>query len=245
MKKQILFGLHTVRAALANPHRQHKVLYLTNKTQSLIKDLPKELPPIKILPLKELEQKVPPQSVHQQIVLETSPIPLLSIEEVCETSRPDETLVVLDQITDPHNVGAILRSCAVFNAKALILTTNHSSAIDSTILAKTASGALEITPVVEVTNLAATLDFLKEKGFWCYGLDEAGSSTLGETKLEGKVAFVMGAEGKGLRRLTKEKCDYLIRLPTNPHFSTLNVSNALAITLFERYAQSIRSRSGI
>ena len=240
MKKQILFGLHTVKAALANPHRHHKALYLIDKSRHLLKELPDKLPPVKIISLKELEQKVPPQSVHQQIVLETSAIPSLSIEELCDASTAEETLVILDQVTDPHNVGAILRSCAALNAKALILTSNHSSNIDSTVLAKTASGALEIIPIIEVTNLAATLDFLKEKGFWCYGLDESGSSVLGQVKLEGKVAFVMGAEGKGLRRLTKEKCDDLIRLPTNRQFSTLNVSNALAIVLFEKYVQSMR-----
>src|SRR3989344_1216230 len=238
MSKQILFGLHTVKAALSNPRRNHKALYVTSKTHPLIKELKDNVPPVKIISLKELEQKIPPQSVHQQIVLETTSLPSLSIEEIC--SHPDEeaTLVILDQVTDPQNVGAILRSCAAFNATALILTTDHSSGVNSTILAKTASGALEIIPLLEVTNLASTLDFLKTKGFWCYGLDEAGSAVLGKIKLDGKIALVMGAEGKGLRRLTKEKCDQLIRLPTNPNFPTLNVSNALAISLFEKQSQS-------
>jgi 23S rRNA (guanosine2251-2'-O)-methyltransferase len=238
MSKQILFGLHTVKAALANSHRHHKVLYLTSKSQNLLKELNGNLPPVKIIPLKELEQKVPPQSVHQQIVLETSSLPPLSIEEICQRSAEETTLVILDQVTDPHNVGAILRSCAAFNVNALILTTDHSSKTNSAILAKTASGALELVPLIEITNLASTLDFLKTQGFWCYGLDEEGSAILGKTKLDGKIALVMGAEGKGLRRLTKDRCDQLIRLPTNPNFPTLNVSNALAITLFEKYSQS-------
>lgn len=238
MSKQILFGLHTVKAALSNPQRKHKVLYVTSKTHPLLEEIKTPLPPIKIISLKELEQKVPPQSVHQQILLETTSLPSLSIEEICSHPEEGATLVVLDQVTDPHNVGAILRSCAAFNVAALILTADHSSGTNSTILAKIASGALEMVPLIEVTNLASTLDFLKTKGFWCYGLDELGSAVLGKIKLDGKIALVMGAEGKGLRRLTKERCDQLIRLPTNPNFPTLNVSNALAIALFEKQSQS-------
>lgn len=239
MSKQILFGLHAVKAALNNPRRRHKVLYLTPKSQILAKELPSaSLPPVKVISVSELEQKIPPHSVHQQIVLETSALPSLSIEEICENGSDNSTLVILDQITDPHNVGAILRSCAAFYVEGLIITSDHSSNVDSSIIAKTASGALEVVPIIEVTNLASTLNFLKTQGFWCYGLDEAGASTIREAQLSGKVALIMGAEGKGLRRLTKERCDELIKLPTNPSFPTLNVSNALAISLYEKQAQS-------
>lgn len=237
MKKQFLFGMHAVKAALGNPRRRHIAIYVTEKTKKSVDSFKGNLPPIKVISLKELEQKIPPQSVHQQIVLETTPIEPLSLEAVCLQASNQATVVILDQVTDPHNVGAILRSCAAFGAEALIITANHGADLNSAILAKVASGALEVVPVLEEINLSQAMDILKKNGFWCYGLDEQGDDILGTVKLEGKIALVFGAEGPGLRRLTKERCDGLIRLPTTNQFSTLNVSNTVAVALFDRYAR--------
>ena len=237
MKKQFLFGLHAVKAALDNPRRRHITIFVTEKSKKSTDSFKGQLPPIKVVSLKELEQKVPPQSVHQQIVLETSPIEPLSLEELCAQAPDNATVVILDQVTDPHNVGAILRSCAAFGSEALIITSNHGADINSSVLAKVASGALEVVPILEEVNLSQAMETLKNYGFWCYGLDEEGEETLGKINLEGKIALVFGAEGPGLRRLTKERCDGLIRLPTTGKFSTLNVSNTVAVALFDRQSR--------
>jgi len=232
MKKQFLFGLHAVKAALKNPQRKHTALYVTDKSHKTALAFKGTLPSVKVISLKELEQKIPSQSIHQQVVLETTPIAPFSLEDICAQAKNDATIVVLDQVTDPHNVGAILRSCAAFGSIALVVTANHGADTSSAVLAKVASGALEVVPILEEVNLSQTMDTLKEYGFWCYGLDEEGEETLGKIKLDGKVALFFGAEGPGLRRLTKEKCDVMLRLPTTDQFSTLNVSNTVAVALF-------------
>jgi 23S rRNA (guanosine2251-2'-O)-methyltransferase len=233
-KSIFLYGLHAVFAALKNPHRHHKALYLTEKTRdSLAKELKGyTLPPMKIVDAKEIQRMIPATAVHQGIILESFSLEDLSLEEVVERADANATLVILDQVTDPHNVGAILRSCAAFGATALILPEHHSSDLGG-IAGKSSSGALEIVPVVKVINLAQSLAYLKKHDFWCYGLDEEGTTTLGRTSLTGRNAFVFGAEGQGIRRLVRESCDDLIRLPTAPEFSTLNVSNTVAVVLYE------------
>lgn len=176
---------------------------------------------------------LPANAVHQGVALAVSPLPDADLQTLVSGAQDKarQIICILDQVTDPHNVGAVLRSCAAFGAAALIVT-GRNAAGESAVLAKTASGALEHVPMVKVTNLARTLDQLAEWGFWRVGLDSAADQPITTATLEGNIALILGAEGSGIRALTQKKCDYLVRLPTEPGFPSLNVSNAAAIALY-------------
>ena len=243
--KQILFGLHPCLEAIKNPKRQGHRLFITKKAYAgLAHDHQKRIDNI-LAPIfvegSELEGRLNPGDVHQGILLEVDPLASLSLEDIAEAATDSATIVLLDQVTDPHNVGAILRSAAVFGASAVVMPQHHSADMTAT-LAKCASGALEYVPMVVVGNLKQSMDYLKAQGFWCVGLDERGEKDTQEFAFEGKTALVLGAEGKGLRRLTQETCDLLVRLPTGDHFQTLNVSNAAAVALYEIFCQSTSRR---
>jgi 23S rRNA (guanosine2251-2'-O)-methyltransferase len=171
-------------------------------------------------------------AVHQGLALMVAPLEPVFLDEVL---RGDQPLLVLDQVTDPHNLGAMLRSAAAFNAAAVILTKDH-SAPETAVVAKAASGGLDIVPRVVVTNLASALREIKEAGYWVAGLSGDAKQTIREAKLNRKTALVLGAEGKGLRRLTAESCDVLVRLPMSERMESLNVSNAAAIALYSVFA---------
>lgn len=243
--KQILFGIHACLAALENPKRGGHALFITQKAFSTMDPsvqhrIQSVTSPI-FVEAEIFEQRLSPSDVHQGILLEVAPLATLSLEDIVEGIESPATIILLDQVTDPHNVGAILRSSAVFGAKALVMPLHHSAEINGT-LAKVASGALEHVPVVIVNNLKQAMDYLKTKNFWCVGLDEEGTQELGDFSFEGNTALVLGAEGKGLRRLTAESADVLLRLPTSTAFQTLNVSNAAAIALYEVFHQSTGRR---
>jgi len=229
-----IWGHHAVVSALGNPKRIIKKLYLTEKNEAHLNDLNiLSQHQVKILHLGEIDRLFHQQMVtHQGFVLETLPLQKKPLDEITNS----KLLVALDQVTDPQNIGAIMRSAKVFGASSIITTKKHSPG-ETGSLAKAASGALEYINIVEVTNLAATLTLLSKKGFIIIGLDELGDSMMSDVKLDHDQprVLVMGSEGKGLRRLTKTKCDIMavIENKTNDEFSTLNVSVSAAISLYQ------------
>jgi 23S rRNA (guanosine2251-2'-O)-methyltransferase len=178
---------------------------------------------------------LPRQAVHQGLALEVEPLPEPHLDDVLRLARPElgrAVILALDQPSDPQNIGAVLRSAAAFGALAVVLPA-HGAPAATGALAKAASGALELVPLVRVVNLARALDRLKRAGFWICGLDETAGQLLAQLDAGERLAIVLGSEGGGMRRLIRERCDFLARLPTRPAQPTLNVSNAAAIVLYE------------
>lgn len=231
-----IYGNHAVLAALDNPQRRIRRLLQANPDSEKAarggSDRP--LPRWETVDRAILDRVAGKESVHQGIAAQVDPLPETEVEDIAALAAelPEAKIVILDQVTDPHNVGAILRSAAAFGALAVVLT-ERNAAPESGVLAKAASGALEVVPLVRVTNLARAIEQLKAAGFWCAGLAAEGERTLAEARLSGRVALCLGAEGAGLRRLTRTHCDLLVRLPTSGPIGHLNVSNAAAIGLYE------------
>ncbi|MGE5546117.1 MAG: 23S rRNA (guanosine(2251)-2'-O)-methyltransferase RlmB [Solirubrobacterales bacterium] len=235
-----LYGNHAVTAALENPRRRIRRVVATPEAARALApalDAARQLravPPEDITERADIERLLPPGAVHQGIALLVEPLPALGIEDVARlgAGRERAVVVVLDQVTDPHNVGAILRSAAAFGALAVVVPDRHSPE-ETGALAKAASGALERMPLVRVTNVVRALEELKQAGFWTAGLAGEAQATMASQKLSGRIALVMGAEGEGLRRLTREHCDFLVKLPMTDQVESLNVSNAAAVALYE------------
>jgi 23S rRNA (guanosine2251-2'-O)-methyltransferase len=224
----ILYGWHTVSAALANPRRRIRKLFVSeNAARRLAEEQidPRVTP--EIVRPKAIDQRLGPDAVHQGLLAEADPLPSPEID----TLEPEGMVLVLDQITDPHNVGAILRSAAAFAVRAIVTTARHSPEATG-VLAKSASGALELVPLITVQNLARALNALNERGFLTVGLDSQGSEDLGKVELRQPLALVLGAEGKGLRQLTRETCSVVARLDMPGEIKSLNVSNAAVLALY-------------
>lgn len=239
-----LFGRHAVLAALANPERMFRRIVLAadsrEETEAALRaciaarpDGPPPPAPER-LPREDLQHLLPPGAVHQGMAALAAPLPEPDIETLLNdlAQCPSAVLVILDQVTDPQNVGAILRSASAFGADGVIMTDRHAPP-PSGALAKAASGGLEHVPLCRVVNLVRTLEHLKQAGFWLAGLDGAAETNLAGAGLSGRIGLVLGAEGAGLRRLTREHCDYLVRLPMHPRMESLNVSAAAAVALYE------------
>jgi len=222
-----IYGFHSVSAALKAPRRELVRLYATPAAaERLAAEIAARGVETRVASTEEIAQRLPRDAVHQGVLLEARPLAPIDISEL----PADGLVVVLDQVTDPHNVGAILRTSAAFAVDALVTTERHMPEFTGA-LAKSASGGLEHVPICSVTNLARAMGELGDLGYWRVGLDSEAPATLQATRLERPLALVLGAEDRGLRRLTREHCDALARLDLPGAIKSLNVSNACAIAL--------------
>ena len=237
---RMLYGVHAVGAAWLNPERQCRHLY---GTPPALAALAAVIEKANALGLKRpapvaaerdaIERMLPPGAVHQGLALDSEPLPEVGLEDVLiAAGNGPVALVLLDQVTAPHNLGAILRSAAAFGAKGVIVQSRHAPEVTG-VLAKSASGAVEVVPILRETNLSRAIARLRDEGFFVAGLAESGAATLAEAEFGYRVALALGAEGEGLRRLVAEHCTELVSLPTEPPIGSLNVSNAAAIGLYE------------
>lgn len=229
------WGRHAVSAALANPERTVRKLWLTREAAAQL-DVPAAIP-VTYADVADLGKLVPSDAPHQGVVAEVEPLEDLWLGDLLAQGKEDSRpLVVLDQVTDPHNVGAILRSAAAFGALGLVTQDRHAPPESGTV-ARAASGALETVPWVRVVNLARALDEIAEAGFWRIGLTGHAPRTLAETLGTQRVCLVLGAEGEGMRQNTEAHCDELARLPITDQVESLNVSNAAAVALYAAAAR--------
>jgi 23S rRNA (guanosine2251-2'-O)-methyltransferase len=229
-----LFGGHAVMAALQNPRRQIRALYVTAQAEETFKieDLPASVIVTKVQ-REQLDRSLPPGSVHQGIALACDPLPEIGIDDMIiqSASQTKSVFLMLDQVTDPHNVGAILRSACAFGVQGVVMQRKHAPELTG-VLAKTACGAVEHVPAAYETNLSRALETFKDHGFTVVGLDEHATASFGQVSGFDKIVMVLGAEGDGMRRLIKEQCDHLVSLPTSGVIASLNVSNAAAVALY-------------
>ena len=224
------WGRHAVIAALANPARTVRRMWGTREALSAL-DLPPVIP-VTYADVADLGRLVPHDAPHQGLVIEVDPLPDIWLGDLLDAAQGNRRpLVILDQVTDPHNVGAVLRSAAAFDAVGII-TQDRNAPPESGALARSASGALELVPWVRVVNLARALDEVGEAGFWRIGLTGHAKGTLAEVMGEARIAIVLGAEGEGMRQNTEAHCDELAKLPISPRVESLNISNAAAIALY-------------
>ncbi len=237
-----LYGRHAVAAALANPERRWRCLAVLpgqeDEGRALIAAALAQRhgddEPLRVLDRNGFAALLSDDAVHQGLALEVEPLDPPDLDDLLRAVAlaPRALVVVLDQVGDPQNVGAVLRAAAAFGASAVVIAAHGAPPVGGA-LAKAASGALELVPLIPAVNLARALERLKEAGFWCCGLDERAPQLLAELDLGARIALVLGAEGDGLRRLVREHCDHLARLPTSPAMPSLNVATAAAIALYE------------
>jgi 23S rRNA (guanosine2251-2'-O)-methyltransferase len=224
----VLYGWHSVKAALENPQRNFvRLLATENAARRLVEENVAHGVKLDMVRPDAIEALVGPEAVHQGLYAEADPLPSPALEDVATSG----VLLVLDQITDPHNVGAILRSAAAFAVKAVVTTARHTPEATG-VLAKAASGALEYVPIVTIGNLSQALRTLKDLGTQVVGLDSTGEADIATLAFAAPVALVLGAEGKGLRQLTRTNCDVVARLDLPGRIKSLNVSNATALALY-------------
>jgi 23S rRNA (guanosine2251-2'-O)-methyltransferase len=223
------WGKHAVAAALDNPDRKVLKAWSTAEAAAFM-NFPKELPVVRA-EAPDLGRMVPHDAPHQGVVIEVEPLEDLWLADLLAEASDHAVLLVLDQVTDPHNVGAILRSAAAFGALGIVTQDRHAPP-ESGALAKAASGALERVPWVRVVNLARALEEIAEAGFWRIGLAGEATTDLKDALGPSRVALVLGAEGPGMRSNTREHCDALARLPISDAVESLNVSNAAAVALY-------------
>ena len=226
-----LYGVHAVESALTNPERRKYRLLVNQEWTTSYKVEGNEIVP-EYVSRQDIERQLPLNAVHQGLALLVAPLSHVSIETICKNARDNSVVIVLDQVTDPRNIGAIMRSAFAFGASAVIVTDKYTPETTAA-MAKAASGALDRLPLVRVTNLTRSLILLKKAGFWLAGLDANADQTIVQANFNGKLAIILGAEGSGLRRLTSQNCDYLVNIPIQKSTDSLNVSIAASIALYE------------
>ncbi|WP_294394806.1 23S rRNA (guanosine(2251)-2'-O)-methyltransferase RlmB [uncultured Sphingomonas sp.] len=225
------WGRHAVSAALANPERTVRRVWGTREALASFGTFPSDLP-VTFAEVADLGRLVPADAPHQGVVIEVESLEDIWLGDLLDRGANDRRpLLVLDQVTDPHNVGAVLRSAAAFDALGIVTQDRHAPP-ESGALARAASGALELVPWTRVVNLARALDEIGEAGFWRIGLTGAANQTLDQAIGTARVALVLGAEGEGMRQNTEAHCDELAKLPISPKVESLNISNAAAIALY-------------
>lgn len=229
-----LFGFHPVIAALQNKTRDIVKIWSTENAWKTVEPHfnPKRHPAPHIMERKEMDALT--EGVHQGIVIEVKPLEEVFLKDILIQTQDDDksTLVILDHVTDPHNVGAVMRSASAFGARAVIVHKRNAPPITGT-LAKSSVGAIEYVPLVKVQNISQAMDEMKEFNYTILGFDEGGKQVLGHYTLPQRSVVVLGAEGEGMRELTGKKCDVILKLPTHGPIGSLNVSNAAAIALYE------------
>jgi 23S rRNA (guanosine2251-2'-O)-methyltransferase len=226
-----IWGLHAVEAAVRNPARSLVRLRLTDNARHRLEPalVGRDIPIEGVNP-RDFDRLLPADTVHQGALLEAQPLPVADVRDFAAEPAQAALVLVLDQVTDPHNVGAILRSAAAFGARGLVMTDRNSPPLEGA-LAKAASGGLELVPIALVPNLARALDQLAEVGYFRIGLAGEAAEALESQRLSGPTALVLGAEDTGLRRLTRETCDKLCRIAMAGGIASLNVSNAAAVAM--------------
>lgn len=237
--KELIYGIHPVEQVLLNDSREiYKIYALESVFMKFDSNIRRQYENrVRFVDKRYLNQILGDDAVHQGIIIETGPLKEYNIYHDLDLDLQKSCIVLLDQITDPHNIGAIIRSAACFNIDLVVATKDNMPSINSTII-KTSSGASELVPISIVTNLNEAILFLKKHNYWIVGLDSNSleGDNLGKTiaKYE-KIAFVFGSEGSGMRRLVRENCDLLLKIPTTNKIDSLNVSNAAAIVMYEYY----------
>lgn len=240
MLQATLWGVHAVTEAWLNPERRIKALHITElmvkefePVLQKARDLGLKRPEAKIIDKKDMDRRLPPGAVHQGIAVDADPLPETFVQDLAVASATSDKSVILmlDQVTDPHNVGAILRSASAFGAAGIIMQRRHSPEMTG-VLAKAACGAVEHLPVCYEINLSRALEVLQQAGFFAVAFDEHADDTFATLTPHAKTVLVLGAEGSGLRQKIREQCNARVRLPTQGAIQSLNVSNAAAIGLY-------------
>ena len=243
-KKQIIYGVHAVLAALNNNKRTHEELLISESHRDIIENFRSKLKKITILERRNFKKIFGDEKTTQGIVLKTYDFERPNLEEFLSNEKlsKNSVLLALDQITDPQNIGSIMRSCALFNCKGILIAKNHAPDLTPALF-KAASGAVEIVNYFRVTNLKRTISELKKYGYWVYGFDSSNSQKFSEINFSEKSILVFGSEGRGIRDLVKKECDEIVRLKMQPivkfGIDSLNVSNATSIALYEFYKKKL------
>lgn len=227
-----IYGRHSVEAVLNSGKREISRVVAGNQDDAIAELAKKRKISVEIADHNFFNSIFGKNAIHQKCAALVGDLPQLDVEDLLADSFDTRPFLILDQVTDPQNIGSILRASAVFDVRGVIVQDKNSPELSAAAL-KVSSGASEIVPLIRVTNVANTIQLLQENGFWTVGLDERGDKLLFELPKNTKYAVIVGAEGKGMRKLTKDYCDFLVKIPTSEKFSTLNAAQAAAVSLYE------------